>query len=99
MIEFFLNLSSGCSGTVADSIQPGPVTITGGQISAVDPDGINPVEFSVKSGGEFFFFEEPEGIVFSAIFEEFIKEKSSKSEMSKMSSFWFRKLISPGTRG
>ena len=82
MIEFFLNLSSGCSGTVADSTLPGQVTITGGQISAVDPDGINPVEFSVKSGGEFFSFEDSTGIVCSAIFEEYITGKRNKSEMS-----------------
>jgi hypothetical protein len=67
---------------VADSTQPGPVTITGDQISAVDPDGINSVEFSVKSGGEFFFFDEQAGVVCSAIFEEYITGKRNKSEMS-----------------
>ncbi len=64
-----------------DSTQQGTVTITGDQISAKDPDGINPVEFSVKSGGEFFFFEDSTGVFCSHL------RRNKSKKCPQMSSF------------
>ncbi len=73
------------------------MTITGDEISTVDPDGINPVEFSVKSGGEFFSFEDPAGIVFYAIFKKYTDGKSSKYYMYPNVVFLVTKInLTPG---
>ncbi len=53
------------------------MTITGGGISAVDPDGINPVEFSVKSGGEFFSFEDPTGVFLQPSLKNLLLERET----------------------
>jgi hypothetical protein len=46
---------------VENSQQEGDVVIADGPITAADPDGISKVEFSVKSGNQFFSIKDPTG--------------------------------------